>query len=180
MRVARRGVGRRRHGAEVARVRLLLLPVGDRLDARRRTARARTTPRPARRTGARRRHDQAGLRRRRDAVPDARPPDRHAPSRRRHASRPTSPMSMTMPTLDPRLRRRQLARARDARDVRHRRSRVIPTCATSTCRASSRAIPLRKDFPLLSRMVKPWPGIVDVEPMPGVEDERRGRAARRA
>lgn len=29
--------------------------------------------------------------------------------------------------------------------------------------------PLRKDFPLLSRMVKPWPGIVDVEPMP-VED----------
>ena len=31
--------------------------------------------------------------------------------------------------------------------------------------------PLRKDFPLLSRMVKPWPGIVDVEPMPGGEDE---------
>ena len=30
--------------------------------------------------------------------------------------------------------------------------------------------PLRKDFPLLSRMVKPWPGIVDVEPMPGVDD----------
>jgi len=30
--------------------------------------------------------------------------------------------------------------------------------------------PLRKDFPLLSRMVKPWPGIVDVEPMPA-EDE---------
>lgn len=31
--------------------------------------------------------------------------------------------------------------------------------------------PLRKDFPLLSRMVKPWPGIVDVEPMPGADDE---------
>ena len=31
--------------------------------------------------------------------------------------------------------------------------------------------PLRKDFPLLSRMVKPWPGIVDVEPMPGGDDE---------
>lgn len=30
--------------------------------------------------------------------------------------------------------------------------------------------PLRKDFPLLSRRVKPWPGIVDVEPMPG-DDE---------
>ncbi|MEY2433261.1 MAG: NADH-quinone oxidoreductase subunit [Acidimicrobiaceae bacterium] len=27
--------------------------------------------------------------------------------------------------------------------------------------------PLRKDFPLLPRVVKPWPGIVDVEPMPG-------------
>lgn len=26
--------------------------------------------------------------------------------------------------------------------------------------------PLRKDFPLLARIVKPWPGIVDVEPMP--------------
>jgi NADH-quinone oxidoreductase subunit C len=31
--------------------------------------------------------------------------------------------------------------------------------------------PLRKDFPLLARMVKPWPGIVDVEPMPGDDDE---------
>jgi NADH-quinone oxidoreductase subunit C len=27
--------------------------------------------------------------------------------------------------------------------------------------------PLRKDFPLVARLVKPWPGIVDVEPMPG-------------
>lgn len=31
--------------------------------------------------------------------------------------------------------------------------------------------PLRKDFPLLARMLKPWPGIVDVEPMPGGDDE---------
>jgi NADH-quinone oxidoreductase subunit C len=30
--------------------------------------------------------------------------------------------------------------------------------------------PLRKDFPLLARIVKPWPGIVDVEPMPGNDD----------
>lgn len=29
--------------------------------------------------------------------------------------------------------------------------------------------PLRKDFPLLARLVKPWPGIVDVEPMPEAE-----------
>jgi NADH-quinone oxidoreductase subunit C len=27
--------------------------------------------------------------------------------------------------------------------------------------------PLRKDFPLLAREVKPWPGLVDVEPIPG-------------
>ncbi len=31
--------------------------------------------------------------------------------------------------------------------------------------------PLRKDFPLLARMVKPWPGIVDVEPLPGEAQE---------
>ena len=37
--------------------------------------------------------------------------------------------------------------------------------------------PLRKDFPLLARMVKPWPGIVDVEPMPGSgDDESEGDA----
>jgi NADH-quinone oxidoreductase subunit C len=35
--------------------------------------------------------------------------------------------------------------------------------------------PLRKDFPLLSRIVKPWPGIVDVEPLPPTdEDEDEG------
>ena len=31
--------------------------------------------------------------------------------------------------------------------------------------------PLRKDFPLLARIVKPWPGIVDVEPLPGGGDD---------
>jgi NADH-quinone oxidoreductase subunit C len=31
--------------------------------------------------------------------------------------------------------------------------------------------PLRKDFPLLARQVKPWPGLVDVEPMPGEEEK---------
>ncbi len=30
--------------------------------------------------------------------------------------------------------------------------------------------PLRKDFPLVARLVKPWPGIVDVEPMPGSDE----------
>jgi NADH-quinone oxidoreductase subunit C len=31
--------------------------------------------------------------------------------------------------------------------------------------------PMRKDFPLLARIVKPWPGIVDVEPLPGDDTE---------
>lgn len=31
--------------------------------------------------------------------------------------------------------------------------------------------PGRKDFPLLAREVKPWPGLVDVEPLPGGGDE---------
>ena len=31
--------------------------------------------------------------------------------------------------------------------------------------------PMRKDFALLSRRIKPWPGIVDVEQMPGEDDE---------
>jgi NADH-quinone oxidoreductase subunit C len=40
--------------------------------------------------------------------------------------------------------------------------------------------PLRKDFPLLAREVKPWPGLVDVEAMPGeeaAEDETEGADA---
>lgn len=40
--------------------------------------------------------------------------------------------------------------------------------------------PLRKDYPLLAREVKPWPGLVDVEPMPGEpagEEEEEGGAA---
>ena len=31
--------------------------------------------------------------------------------------------------------------------------------------------PLRKDFPLLARVVKPWPGLVDKEPVPGEDEE---------
>jgi NADH-quinone oxidoreductase subunit C len=37
--------------------------------------------------------------------------------------------------------------------------------------------PLRKDFPLLAREVKPWPGLVDVEPMPGEEGDDDDDAA---
>ena len=34
--------------------------------------------------------------------------------------------------------------------------------------------PMRKDFPLLARIVKPWPGIVDVEPLPDEGDADEG------
>jgi SAM-dependent methyltransferase len=37
--------------------------------------------------------------------------------------------------------------------------------------------PLRKEFPLLARVVKPWPGIVDVEPMPGGDDDEEAEEA---
>ena len=36
---------------------------------------------------------------------------------------------------------------------------------------SFEGFPLRKDFPLLARHVKPWPGLVDVEAMPGEPEE---------
>jgi NADH-quinone oxidoreductase subunit C len=36
--------------------------------------------------------------------------------------------------------------------------------------------PLRKDFPLLAREVKPWPGLVDVEPIPGGGDDAEADA----
>ena len=34
--------------------------------------------------------------------------------------------------------------------------------------------PLRKDFPLLARLVRPWPGIADVEPLPGEGEDESG------
>jgi NADH-quinone oxidoreductase subunit C len=37
--------------------------------------------------------------------------------------------------------------------------------------------PLRKDYPLLARVVKPWPGLVDVEPMPGEDKKDEGDAS---
>jgi NADH-quinone oxidoreductase subunit C len=36
--------------------------------------------------------------------------------------------------------------------------------------------PLRKDFPLLAREIKPWPGLVDKEPMPGEAAEEEAPA----
>ena len=50
-----------------------------------------------------------------------------------------------------------------------------PDLGTSTCRASSRATRCARTSRCSPAMVKPWPGIVDVEPMPGEGDERRRR-----
>jgi NADH-quinone oxidoreductase subunit C len=36
--------------------------------------------------------------------------------------------------------------------------------------------PMRKDFPLLAREIKPWPGLVDVEPMPDEGDDAEAAA----
>ncbi|MEL6980819.1 MAG: NADH-quinone oxidoreductase subunit C [Actinomycetota bacterium] len=37
--------------------------------------------------------------------------------------------------------------------------------------------PLRKDYPLMARLIKPWPGIVDVEPMPELDEPEDAAAA---
>jgi NADH-quinone oxidoreductase subunit C len=37
--------------------------------------------------------------------------------------------------------------------------------------------PLRKSYPLLSREVKPWPGTVDVEAMPGSDEATEDEVA---
>ena len=61
---------------------------------------------------------------------------------------------------------RRLARARGVGDVRHRVRRP-PELRHLYLPSEFEGHPLRKDYPLLAREVKPWPGLVDVEPMPG-------------
>ena len=162
--------------AEVARLRLLLLPVGDRLDAVAvRQGRGRSD-RTARRARPRRSRSSRGTRAaRRDSRCSPVSPT-HA-SRRRHAQGRRARRRWSMPTWIRVLRRCQLARARDPRDVRHRLRRP-PRPAQHVPAGRFEGYPLRKDFPLLARMVKPWPGIVDVEPMPGepTDDEAPRRA----
>ena len=46
-------------------------------------------------------------------------------------------------------------------------SRATPACATCTCPPSSRATRCARTSRCWPGVVKPWPGIVDVEPMPG-------------
>jgi NADH-quinone oxidoreductase subunit C len=43
--------------------------------------------------------------------------------------------------------------------------------------AEFEGFPLRKDFPLLAREVKPWPGLVDKEPIPGEDEDEEEAAA---
>ena len=115
------------------------------------------------------------------------------------AATPASRCSPASTTVDRALRRHAQGRPARRRPVdRHAGSRSTPAptgtsarpgrCSASTSSATptSRNLylpgdfegnPLRKDFPLLARVVKPWPGIVDVEPMPGETDEGDAEAA---
>ncbi len=61
---------------------------------------------------------------------------------------------------------RRLARTGVLGDVRHRLRRS-PGLRHLYLPVGFEGHPLRKDFPLLAREVKPWPGLVDVEAMPG-------------
>ena len=78
-----------------------------------------------------------------------------------------------------RLRRRRLARARDAGRCSASPSSAIPTCATSTCPASSRASRCARTSRCWPAVVKPWPGHrrrrAHARRGP---DERRGRGRR--
>ena len=65
------------------------------------------------------------------------------------------------------VRRCQLARARDLRRCSGSTSTGHPNLIKLYLPTDFEGHPLRKDFPLLARRVRPWPGIVDVEPMPG-------------
>ena len=162
-----------------AGLRLLLLPVGHRLAAvavRQERGRPRSTPPPE---PSRRRPIVTGLRRRRDPLPGARP----------GARRSTATLGVTLKAdvpdddLDastrgsPRLRRRQLARARGVGDVRHRLRRPPRPAPHLPARPGSRATRCARTSRCWPAMVKPWPGIVDVEPMPGEADDgdERGR-----
>ena len=116
------------------------------------------------------RRRRARLRRRRDPLPAPRPGDRHRPQDRRATSRPTSPTTISGPRPGS-----ACTPAPTGTSARPTRCSASPSTATRTSRASTcpsgfEGYPLRKDFPLLARIVKPWPGIVDVEPMPD-EDE---------
>ena len=46
--------------------------------------------------------------------------------------------------------------------------------------AEFEGFPQRKDFPLLAREVKPWPGLVDKEPIPGEDEEEDATAGGQA
>ncbi|MEZ5215085.1 MAG: hypothetical protein R2715_00510 [Ilumatobacteraceae bacterium] len=51
---------------------------------------------------------------------------------------------------------------------------AIPTCDTSIFRPSSKAIRCARTSRVAQPDGQPWPGIVDVEPMPGADDDEGG------
>ena len=113
--------------------------------------------------------DPPGRDRRRHALPGLRPGDRHpAPRRRddqgrrpRRRPRPSSRGSPSSPAPTGTSARPHEMFGIDFAGHPDLRNMYLPT--------EFEGFPLRKDFPLLARMVKPWPGIVDVEPMPAEE-----------
>ena len=94
---------------------------------------------------------------------------RHDQDRRRRRSRRTS-------RAGSRCTRARTGTSASAGRCSGSSSTVTRASGTCTCPAEFEGHPLRKDFPLLAREVKPWPGLVDVEPMPG-EDEPAEAAA---
>ena len=163
---------------DVARLRLLLLPLGDRLDAepvRPRRGRPDRSRAPERSTeivqgyaGGETRFqvlarvhntkEHFGVTLKAD-VPDDDPVDRQLGRRSTPAPTGTSAQCHELFGIT-------FAGHPDLRNI------YLPT--------GFEGYPLRKDFPLLARMVKPWPGIVDVEPLPGEPEEAASAGRRRA
>ena len=182
VRVATDGLGGGGRGRAAARpsCHVLRLPVGHRLAAvalRPLQGRRRRRPRPA-----------ADARAQPSAVPGyaggdvplpgagAGGQDRHRP--RASSSRPTCPTTTRASAPGS-----AATPAPTGTSARPRRCSASPSTGNPDLRhiylpTEFEGHPLRKDFPLLARVVKPWPGIVDVEPMPG--GRRRGRSRRAA
>ena len=133
-----------------------------------RSAAAKTTPR--RRAPERDTDDQAGLHRRRHPHAGVRPGHQHLASTSASPSRPTCPT--TTPTIDSWIPVYAGANwhERECHEMFGIGFHGHPDLRNMYLPTDFEGHPLRKDFPLLARLVKPWPGIVDVEPLPGDDD----------
>ena len=160
-----------------ARLCLLRLPVGHRLDrCARRSLRGHRVRRRRRRRGRRRsiqRHGRGdrAARGRRDPFPIACATAFAGPGTPPCLIKADVPEALTalprsVPVDHRHLLRGRLARARGPRDVRPRLRRPSEPGSTSTCPPSLRATRCARISRLLARAVKPWPGVVDIEEIP--------------